>query len=66
MPTKGYSFATWLRIEEAPRLSNDGSGGGGGGGNNAAEHDRALYTLLARGPAGTKGVSSALRGEPEL
>ncbi len=63
MPTKGYSFATWLRIEEAPRLSSDG---GGGGGNDAAEHDRALYTLLARGPAGTKGVSSALRGGPEL
>lgn len=53
MPTKGYSFATWLRIEEAPHPKPSRAGA-------AAEPDRALYSLLA--PGGAKGICATLRG----
>ena len=49
MPTsKGYSFATWLRIEE-------------GGGGPAGPAGRALYALLNRG-AHTRGFIASLTG----
>ena len=56
LPTsKGYSFATWLRIEE---------GGVGGGGVAAAPSlaGRALYALLNRG-SDTRGIIASLCGQ---
>lgn len=48
---KGYSFATWLRLEDV-----DAQAGTAG---------RALYTLLLRSPDGpTKGVTAAFKGGP--
>ena len=50
LPTsKGYSFATWLRVEEG---LTDQQGGGG----------RALFAMLIRGPD-TKGIIAALAGQ---
>ncbi len=50
MPTgKGYSFATWLRIEE-------------GGGHTTGTAGRALYALLNRGND-IRGVIASLTGE---
>ena len=72
MPTKGYSFATWLRIDEAPRPQSvqpaDGPGHPGAVANSpdhpaaAAEPDRALYSLLSRDAIGVKGICALLRG----
>ena len=61
LPTsKGYSFATWLRIEDKVQ-----SGGGGGGGVGATAPQgsagRALYALLNRS-SGIRGVIAALSG----
>lgn len=58
LPTsKGYSFATWVRIEE-------GRGVGPGGGPAAAPSSagRALYALLLRG-SDTRGIIAALSGQ---
>ena len=58
LPTsKGYSFATWLRIEE-------GATGGGGGGGEAAQGSagRALYALLNRG-SDNRGIIACLSGQ---
>lgn len=50
LPTsKGYSFATWLRVEEG-LTEQQGTGG------------RALYAMLARG-SDTRGVMAALVGK---
>lgn len=61
LPTsKGYSFATWLRIEE-------GSTGGGGAGVAPAQSSagRALYALLNRAND-TRGIIAALSGQSFL
>ena len=58
LPTsKGYSFATWLRIEE-------GGAGGGGMGVAPAQNSagRALYALLNRGND-TRGIIASLSGQ---
>ena len=77
MPAKGYSFATWLRIEEAPRAPpTDGrtlNAVAGtlerappptnvGAPSATAALDRALYTLLSRGEGPARGMSAAFRG----
>jgi hypothetical protein len=74
MPTKGYSFATWLRVDEAPQPRSvqpaDASGYPGAASSSpghpaaAAAPDRALYSLLSRDAAGVKGICALLRGEP--
>lgn len=65
MPTKGYCFATWLRIEEAPRPQpgHPGPTGQPGHPGAAGELDRALYSLLSREPGGVKGICALLRGD---
>ena len=78
MPAKGFSFATWLRIDEAPQpravhpeAPADTPGhpravSGSTGHPAAAETgpDRALYSLLSRDAAGVKGICALLRGVP--
>lgn len=49
--SKGYSFATWLRVEEG-LIEQQGNGG------------RALYAMLIKGPD-TKGIIAALAGQPK-
>ncbi len=53
--SKGYSFATWLRLDSVDDGKDAKSGGG-----------RALYTLLWRSPseAGARGVAAAFKGGP--
>ena len=60
---KGYTFATWLRLEA---LDSDGARSGSPK-SGAASGGRALYTLLWRSPneAGAKGVAAALKGAPQ-
>ena len=59
LPTsKGYSFATWLRIEEE---GPGGAGVGAGAAAGQASTGRALYALLNRG-TDTRGVIAALSG----
>lgn len=59
LPTsKGYSFATWLRIEEG-----GASEGGAGVAAVQGSAGRALYALLHRG-GDTRGVIAALSGQP--
>ncbi len=53
LPTRGYTFATWLRVDDM--LLTDASAG------------RSLFTLLWRSTSGdnaARGVSAALKGEP--
>lgn len=61
LPTsKGYSFATWLRIEEG------GTGGAGVGVGEPPAHNsagRALYALLHRS-GDTRGIIASLSGQP--
>jgi hypothetical protein len=76
MPTKGYSFTTWLRIDEAshPQSTHSGAIMGDSGHPEAgagtprhleaaAEPDRALYSLLSRDAGGVKGICALLRSE---
>lgn len=54
LPGRGYTFATWLRINELDPVPDAELSGG-----------RSLYTLLWRSQTGdgvTKGVSAALKG----
>ena len=46
--SKGYSFATWLRLEDAD--AQPGTAG------------RALFTLLHKTTEATRGVSAAFKG----
>ena len=52
LPTRGYTFATWLRVDDV--LLADATAG------------RSLFTLLWRSTSGdnaARGVSAALKGE---
>lgn len=56
LPTsKGYTFATWLRVEEGLQQQQESGG-------------RALYAMLIKGSdtkgSDTKGIIAALAGEP--
>lgn len=59
-PTRGYTFATWLRLEAGPEDDDDeGQGGAGGGGAGGAGAE-------AASPGGGAGRRSPGSGEPQL
>ena len=58
LPSRGYTFATWLRIDELDSMPSSTPSAG-----------RSLYSLLWRPPGGegpTKGVLATLEGEKPM